>query len=224
MDSDRNLLFGVLALQAELIDAAQFVEICTLWTTRKEALLADLLIERGWIDAADRSHIDYLVDRKLRRHGGDGRASLADAPDHIKRSLAALEDPDIQRSLAGPPSVATVLDATVDMPTLPQNRYRLTRLHATGGIGRIWLAHDPNMGRDVALKELRPERAAEAALCSRFLKEARITAQLEHPGVVPVYELARRPENQQPFYTMQFVKGRTLTEASRRYHEKRKAG
>ncbi len=224
MDSDRNLLFGVLALQAELIDASQFVEICTLWTTRKDTLLADLLIERGWIDAADRSHIDYLVDRKLRRHGGDGRASLADAPDYIKRSLAALDDPDIQRSLAGPPSTATVLDATVDLPTLPQNRYRLTRLHATGGIGRIWLAHDPNMGRDVALKELRPERAAEAALCSRFLKEARITAQLEHPGVVPVYELSRRPENQQPFYTMQFVKGRTLTEAARSYHAKRKAG
>src|SRR5262249_31331180 len=48
--------------------------------------------------------------------------------------------------------------------------------------------------------------------------------QLEHPGVVPVYELARRPENQQPFYTMQFVKGRTLTEAARTYHQKRAAG
>jgi PAS domain S-box-containing protein len=224
MDSDRNLLFGVLALQAELIDPTQFVEACTLWTARKDTSLAELLIERGWIDAADKSHIDYLVDRKFRKHGGDGQACLASVHDDVKRSLAALDDPDIQRSLAGPRGVAPVLDATVDMPGRPQMRYQLTRLHATGGIGRIWLARDAELGRDVALKELRPERADDAALWSRFLKEARITGQLEHPGVVPVYELARRPENQQPFYTMQFIKGRTLTEAAQSYHHKRKAG
>jgi PAS domain S-box-containing protein len=224
MDSDRNLLFGVLALQAELIAPAQFVEACTLWTARKDMSLAHLLIERGWINAADKSHIDYLVDRRLRKHGGDGQACLASVHDEVKRSLAALNDPDIQRSLASPPGVATVLDATVDLPPQPHMRYSLTRLHATGGIGRIWLARDADLGRDVALKELRPERADDAGHLSRFLKEARITGQLEHPGVVPVYELARRPENQQPFHTMQFIKGRTLTEASQRYHHKRAAG
>jgi PAS domain S-box-containing protein len=224
MDSDRNLLFGVLALQAELIAPAQFVEACTLWTARKATSVAELLAERGWIDAADKSHIDYLVDRKLRKHGSDGQACLASVHDDVKRSLAALDDPDIQRSLAGRPGVAMVLDATVDLPAPSYTRYSLTRLHATGGIGRIWLARDADLGRDVALKELRPERADDATLWSRFLKEARITGQLEHPGVVPVYELARRPENQQPFYTMQFIKGRTLTEAAQSYHQKRAAG
>jgi PAS domain S-box-containing protein len=224
MDSDRNLLFGVLALQAELVTPTQFVEACTLWTARKDTSLADLLVERGWIDAADKSHIDYLVDRKLRKYGGDGQACLASVHDDVKRSLAALNDADIQRSLTGPPGVATVLDAAEDLPAGPQMRYRLMRLHATGGIGRIWLARDADLGRDVALKELRPERANDAALWSRFLKEARITGQLGHPGVVPVYELARRPENQQPFYTMQFIKGRTLTEAAQSYHQKRDAG
>jgi serine/threonine-protein kinase len=46
------------------------------------------------------------------------------------------------------------------------------------------------MGRDIALKELSPEKAESAELCTRFLKEARITGQLEHPGIVPVYDLA----------------------------------
>jgi PAS domain S-box-containing protein len=225
MDNDRNLLFGVLALQADLIDSVQFVEACTLWTARKQAALADLLVERGWIAAADKVHVDYLVERKLQKHGGDAQASLAAAPDHVKRSLAALDDPDIQRSLAGPPKPhGLVLDETVDLAAVPRSRYSLTRLHATGGIGRIWLARDADLGRDVALKELRPERADDSSLWARFLKEAKITGQLEHPGVVPVYELARRPENQQPFYTMQFVKGRTLTEAARSYHQKRAAG
>src|SRR5439155_12428418 len=102
--------------------------------------------------------------------------------------------------------------------------YSLTSLHATGGIGRIWLARDAELGRNVALKELRPERADNTALWSRFLKEARITGQLEHPGIVPVYELARRPDNQQPFYTMRFVRGRTLREATAAFHAKRSEG
>ncbi|HMF12629.1 MAG TPA: serine/threonine-protein kinase, partial [Gemmataceae bacterium] len=225
MDSDRNLLFGVLALQADLIDSVQFVEACTLWSARKDMPLAHLLMERGWIDVADKAHLDYLVERRLHKHGGDPQASLAAAPDHVKRSLAALDDPDIQRSLAGPPrSDDLVLDETVDLPAVPRPRYSLMRLHATGGIGRIWLARDADLGRDVALKELRPERADDTSLWSRFLKEAKITGQLEHPGIVPVYELARRPENKQPFYTMQFVKGRTLTEAARSYHQRRAVG
>src|SRR5262245_30659574 len=99
MDTDRNLLFGIVALQAGLIDAGQFVEGCTLWATRKNVSLAELLLERGWILPADKAHVDYLLERKLQKHGGDARAGLASVPDDIKRSLAALNDPDVERSL-----------------------------------------------------------------------------------------------------------------------------
>jgi PAS domain S-box-containing protein len=226
MDTDRNLLFGVLALQAGLIDQQQFLDACLLWTSRKGATLADLLLERGWIEPDDRAHVEYLLGRKLRKHGGDPRASLAVLPDDVKRSLAALNDEDIHRTLAELPGRHECPSdaATVDHLPGPRERYCRVRLHATGGIGRVWLARDADLGRDVALKELRPERAEQATLGARFLQEARITGQLEHPGVVPVYELARRPGDQQPFYTMRFVKGRTLSEAARAYHEKRAAG
>jgi PAS domain S-box-containing protein len=225
MDSNCNFLFGVVALEVGLLDARQFVEACALWTTRKDVLLADLLIERGWIEPADRSHVEYLVGRKLHKHKADSRTSLVAIDNEIKRSLAALDDPDLQRSVTGPP-VAEVPppDATVDFGAESSCRYTLTRVHATGGIGRVWLARDRELGRDVALKELRPEGAANPALSTRFLREARITGQLEHPGVVPVYELARHPASGQPFYTMRFVKGRTLTEAAGTYHRKRGAG
>lgn len=73
MSPDRNLLFGVLALQADLIDAQQFIDICSLWTTRKNVPLAELLIERGWITSDDREHVDYLLERKLHKHGDDIR-------------------------------------------------------------------------------------------------------------------------------------------------------
>jgi PAS domain S-box-containing protein len=93
-----------------------------------------------------------------------------------------------------------------------------------GGMGVVYQARQMALGRDVALKELLPERAGHAALGARFLQEARITGQLEHPGVVPVYELVRARDGRQPFYTMRFVKGRTLSEAAHAYHDKRRAG
>ena len=222
MNTDRNLLFGVLALQADVLDADQFIKICTLWTTRKHTALSDLLIELGWITATDRADVERLLERKLKRHGGDPRAGLAAVGDDVKRSLAALQDGDVQRSLCDlpAPDAATTM-VTVDEMPRPHERYSLTRLHASGGIGRIWLARDTAFGRNVALKELRPERAALAAHRTRFLQEARITGQLEHPGIVPVYELALRSDDQQPFYTMRFVRGRTLSEAARAWHQTR---
>src|SRR6266571_287996 len=137
--------------------------------------------------------------------------STESSPAPQTRSPAGLPHQD--RSV----QAATVIDHVSE----PQERYTRNYLHATGGIGRVWLARDSQLGRDVALKELRPEQADNAALCARFLKEAQITGQLEHPGIVPVYELARRVRTGQPFYTMRFVKGRTLNEAACAYHQKR---
>ena len=226
MDTDRNLLFGVLALQADLIDSRQFIDACLLWTTRKDVPLADLLVERGWIVPEDKGHVDYLLGRKLHKHGGDPTASLAAIPDDVKRSLAAVADDDIQRSLARLPGSQSGAHEAATVAYCPgaHERYARLRLHATGGIGRVWLAHDNDLGRDVALKELRPEQAGHAELGGRFLQEAQITGQLEHPGIIPVYELVRGQGDGQPFYTMRFVKGRTLSEAARAYHEKRSAG
>ena len=223
MDTDHNLLFGMIALQAELIDATQFIEACLLWTTRKNECLADLLLGRGWIEPADRDHVEYLLERRVQKHGGNAHASLAAIPDDIKRSLAALDD-DIQRSLSGGTLAAEEELATIDFVPAHAERYCRRRLHATGGIGRLWLAYDSDLGRDVALKELRPEHATHATLGARFLQEAKITGQLEHPGIIPVYELVRERDGQQPFYTMRFVKGRTLSAAARDYHAKRLAG
>jgi hypothetical protein len=227
MDSDPNLLFGVLALQADLIDDAQFARACSEWAGRKQVPLAELLVERGWLTSADRSDVEKLVERKLRKHKGDARASLAEViPDPVKRSLAGLTDPDIRQSLAGlkAPPEGLVLIATTAYEPGACDRYTLSRLHATGGIGRVWLARDASLGRDVALKELRPERAGSPAVWARFLKEAQVTGQLEHPGIVPIYELGRRPGDQQPFYTMRFVRGRTLAEAAAAYYRRRAGG
>ena len=108
--------------------------------------------------------------------------------------------------------------------SLTGDRYSRTHMHAQGGIGQVWLARDGDLGREVALKELRPEQGSNLNALSRFVEEARITGQLEHPGIVPIYELATHPANGKPFYTMRFIRGRTLSEAIRDYHARKAAG
>ena len=85
-----------------------------------------------------------------------------------------------------------------------------------GGMGQVWLAHDDGLGRRVALKEMRPDLADQQEARRRFLLEAQVTSQLQHPGIVPVYEMLQ--SQQGPFYTMRFVEGRTLSQAIADYH------
>ncbi len=77
-----------------------------------------------------------------------------------------------------------------------------------GGIGRVLLAFDRHLHREIAIKELRDNITGETQI-ARFLREARVTGRLEHPGVVPVYELAHRADGTL-YYAMRLVRGRTL--------------
>jgi serine/threonine-protein kinase len=80
---------------------------------------------------------------------------------------------------------------------------------ARGGMGAVLRGRDPALGRELAVKVLLEEHRNNAELVGRFLEEAQIAGQLQHPGVVPVYELGRFDDNR-PFFTMKLVKGQTL--------------
>jgi WD40 repeat protein len=85
-------------------------------------------------------------------------------------------------------------------------RYQVIGEHGRGGLGRVSRAHDRELGRDVAIKELIARSPINEA---RFLREALITARLEHPGIVAVHEAGRWPDGT-PFYAMKLVSGRPL--------------
>ncbi|HKB37330.1 MAG TPA: protein kinase, partial [Gemmataceae bacterium] len=217
VDTDRNLLFGVLALQADLLDRTQFVEGCAAWAARKTVPLSDLLVERGWLTPEARAAVEHLLEWALKKHGDARNGLAATVDEEVRRSLQEIEDDAVRKSLVTM-GEARPGETVPDDPAAGQ-RYLLSRLHATGGIGRVWVAYDSGLGREVALKELRPEYAGHAAARARFVKEARITGQLEHPGIVPVHELTTRDGH--PIYTMRFLHGRTLTEVTRAYHARR---
>jgi WD40 repeat protein/serine/threonine protein kinase len=99
-------------------------------------------------------------------------------------------------------------------------RYTIEKEHARGGMGRILLARDNVIGREVALKELLPSRMpggsvpadteSSRGLTERFLREAKVTGQLEHPNIVSVYEIGKNDDDSL-YYTMKFVRGKTLS-------------
>jgi serine/threonine protein kinase/tetratricopeptide (TPR) repeat protein len=92
------------------------------------------------------------------------------------------------------------------LPVVGREHYAVEGEFARGGMGRILSARDRRLSRPVALKEL---QAAATADAGRFVREALVTARLQHPAIVPVYEAGRWPDGV-PFYAMKLVSGRTL--------------
>jgi serine/threonine protein kinase/predicted negative regulator of RcsB-dependent stress response len=215
VDTDRNLHFGVLVLQLELIDRDTFVGACLNWAKRQDTALADILVCQGLLTPETRAE----VERRLTLHGADVRASPAEGTDTGARGAFTDTGDDLSRSVA-PTQPQAVAPVAASARAIDAPRYTMLRLAGSGGIGQVWLARDGNLGREVALKELRPDRA-DPGFWGRFVREAQVTGQLEHPGIVPVYDVDRRPQDNQPFYTMRFVRGRTLKDAVILYHERR---
>jgi tetratricopeptide (TPR) repeat protein/tRNA A-37 threonylcarbamoyl transferase component Bud32 len=99
----------------------------------------------------------------------------------------------------------------------PPGRYRCLRVHARGGLGEVLVAHDEELQREVALKRLQAAWADSRDSRRRFLREARITARLQHPGIVPVYGLVT-DEHGRPCYAMRLIEGDSLKDAIARFH------
>ncbi len=93
-------------------------------------------------------------------------------------------------------------------------RYELGPELGRGGMGIVRRAHDTVLGREVALKLLRPEFSASADRCRRFVEEAKIASTLQHPGIVPVYDRGVTEEGEL-YFTMKLVTGETLKERLR---------
>jgi serine/threonine-protein kinase len=135
----------------------------------------------------------------------DGPASVLQA---LRPSLGPLW-PVLLRE-AEPDSSRVVRPHTDAMPTPEQAgaRYQLAGEIARGGMGAVLRGRDVDLGRDLAVKVLLEQYTHRPEVARRFLEEAQIAGQLQHPGVVPVYDLGRFGER--PFFTMKLVKGQTL--------------
>lgn len=90
------------------------------------------------------------------------------------------------------------------------SRYQVVGEIGRGGVGIIFKSRDRDLGRDVAMKVLRQEMAEKPHVVERFIEEAQVAGQLQHPGIVPVYGMGLQKDGR-PYFTMKLVKGRTLS-------------
>ncbi len=113
------------------------------------------------------------------------------------------------------PSLPTFQNGRRSAAVLPEpqagdsiGRFKLRRMIGQGGQATVWLAFDPRLEREVALKLLRPEQGADAALVAQWLQEARSVSRLTHPNIIPVFEAD--VQDQQPYLVFEYAPGQTL--------------
>jgi tetratricopeptide (TPR) repeat protein len=131
-----------------------------------------------------------------------------------------------ERPATGPTSILTELHVPDGppagkcpaAPSAAAGRNLLFDEIGRGGMGAVFKGRDTELGRELAVKVLLDEHRGRPELVRRFLEEAQIAGQLQHPGVAPVYELGRFADNR-PFFTMKLVQGHTLAELLRQRAE-----
>ena len=209
MTDDSHLRFGVIALRKQLIDERQFAHVCAAWVEDPSRSLADLLSERSWVSDAERREIE---------------GQLASEADLL---LSAAELPTLTLARGRGDSIVGIDLEDLDLGGLPltvRERITLRGIHSSGGIGEVWRAYDEILGREIALKRLKRDQAEHPEHRARFFREARITGQLDHPGIVPVYDFSAGEGDEHCFYTMRFLRGRTLAEVIEEFHQQREVG
>jgi serine/threonine protein kinase len=166
------------------------------------------------------SLIDDLIDRweEANEQGTvlSAEQLCADHPEllvEVRRQLRALVA--VEKFLESELGDSNVLKPELSQYCPPESlsltgNFRLERLHASGGLGQVYLAHDTTLGRVVAIKFPKRSGMTQEQL-ARFEREAHITGQLEHPGIVPIHALRFDPLNE-PCYVMRFIDGTTLQE------------
>ncbi|MFO0958443.1 MAG: hypothetical protein U0800_13600 [Isosphaeraceae bacterium] len=194
MAADRDLLFGLIALQSGLIDQGKLVAAFQAWTLDKSRPIAEQLVSRGDLEPDDRAAVDALVARHLKKHGGDVERSLGAVPvgRTTRERLASLADPDLDATLAHVGREATTTDHDPDRTGSYRvgtnsgegQRFHILRPHARGG------SRPPRPGADrrvegrnekaIALAQELAEGSPKAAASRSLLADAlRRRARLE---------------------------------------------
>jgi hypothetical protein len=231
MPADRNLLYGLLALQMGFISRDQLVAAMNAWALDRGKPLGQVLVERGALRDDTRSLLDAVVQKHLQMHDGDPHRSLASLQvgDTLTSDLQRIADltlvpgqppsPTAETRTGVPPGASKPPAVSL---TTSGSRFHVLRPHARGGLGEVFVARDEELDREVALKEIQLRYADDPDSRARFLLEGKITGKLEHPGIVPVYGLGIYADGR-PYYAMRFIKGDSLQDAIRRFHDPEKA-
>jgi serine/threonine-protein kinase len=223
--ADRNLLFGALAVKLELLTQADLDSALDDWRADRSRSLGQYLVERHLLLPRQRNLLEDVLREYLACHDMDLAKGLKAACLPRTSPIRVTRMPDAPTLPTPPSGPGTLPDMNLPMIVLPDEfakfahqRFRVLHPHARGALGEVFVAHDQELNREVALKEIQAPYAHHPDSRARFVLEAEITGGLEHPGIVPVYSLSFHPDGR-PFYAMRFIKGESLHQAIDRFHE-----
>ncbi|MEM7313691.1 MAG: serine/threonine-protein kinase, partial [Planctomycetota bacterium] len=220
---NRNLLFGVLACELKYLDQSELVAAAR--HIIDERPFGDFLLERNLIEEETFQFIDALVEYYLARNGDASQSihAIQPDPDLCERVIAAIEPETDNQSTFARQIAARSADSyqsnMLGEPTLEQ-RFKILRPHAKGGLGEVLIAHDSELNRKVALKRIQSWHADQTDSRNRFVVEAEITGALEHPGIVPIYGKGTMDDGR-PFYAMRYIEGQSLKAAIEQHYRDR---
>jgi WD40 repeat protein/serine/threonine protein kinase len=235
---EKDRLFGVMAAKLGFTSEADAEAYAQTFVRDPGMTLADRWEKEGVLEPEQRKLVDAMVDQAVSVNEGNFEKTLRALGVRRELDEALAEDADGREDISagisfehvgryryGDPN-HTVSERGAKKKLFPVDP-RAPREIGRGGIGRVLIAYDGHLGREIAVKELLPHllksepdsRSTDSkAIVGRFLREARVTAQLEHPNIVPVYELGKRKDGTL-YYTMKLVRGRTLSDALKSTHD-----
>src|SRR5262249_40804014 len=169
-----------------------------------------------------------LLDRwdEIRAEKGDASIAelCADCPDLRQALEKAIDKQKAIKALVAPAAGQQATESFSSTPSktsgaqpLDERRFQVLRQHRVGGLGEVLVAYDGELEREVALKRIQSKHTTDPDACRRFLREAKLTGRLEHPGIVPVYALVPSGDGP-PCYAMRLIEGETLKEAIDRFY------
>jgi serine/threonine protein kinase len=221
---EEDIAFAAELLQSGIVNERETTAAVSDWSIQGSVSLSKHLENRGLLTA---NQIDLIkqsskgrVERARRSVAGGSDMPTADG----SVLLATLE------RLDGSGRVAKLLGITIaarggdhDARVL-EGRFEIIRKLGQGGLGRVWLARDVNLNRHVAIKEISHVSGMTDTVVERFKHEAKITGRLDHPSIVPIYQLGEDLSTGRVFYAMRFLGRSTLQDSINEYHERREEG
>lgn len=221
---EEDIALAAELMQSGLVSEREIAAAVSDWSLHGSVSLAEHLEKRSLLAGAQMESIRQLAAQRVdraRRSAAGGSEMPAGGQSML---LATLE------RLDGSGRVAKLLGVTVAArggeqdARVTEGRYELIRKLGQGGLGRVWLARDVHLNRYVALKEISHSAGANEQAIERFKHEAEITGRLDHPSIVPIYQLGEDVATKRVFYAMRFLGRATLQDSIIEYHERREEG
>jgi len=231
LSAERQWLTAVMAVQLGLAEPRRVLSAMSRWTVDHEGEVAAWLESEGVIDGDRRRMLEAMVEQAVSSAGEGQAAQVLESlggTEGISRSLgldasalhlsqAPAEQMASMQAQPAPPSEGPSL-----LTREQAGRYRMEPDEAEGETVRdgpgwhVLRAYDAHLGRAIVVKEFTGPMSdaplQEHGPACRFVREARVTGQLEHPNIVPVYEVGQRADGR-PYFTMKSIRGRSFGEA-----------